>query len=228
MSILYSIGVVLAKGAYGAFGRYEVEGRERVPRRGPLIVVANHMSNGDPPAVVAAVPRRLFLMAKRGLFAGSLIARILTDVGVHPLDRDGRDVSALLWGVRLLKQGNAVLFFPEGTRSRDARLRRGKTGAAYAALKTGAPVVPVGVTGTENIPGLLRVAMPLCRIGVRIGEPFTVPQPEGPVTRALLERTTDAIMERIAALLPEEYRGYYADRVVGDRVATPGDGDRPA
>jgi len=226
--ILYNIAVALAKGVYGTFGRYEVEGCQKVPRRGPLIVVANHMSNGDPPAVVAAVPRRLFLMAKRGLFAGSLVTRILTDVGVYPLNRDGRDAGALLWGIHLVKQGNAVLFFPEGTRSKDARLHRGRTGAAYAALKTGAPVLPVGVTGTENIPGLLRVAMPLCRIRVKIGELFTFPEPEGPITRGLLERMTDVIMERIAALLPEEYRGYYASRVEGRRATASGDGDRPA
>ena len=227
MAILYSVGVALAKGAFGAFANFHVKGRERVPRKGPLIVVANHMSNGDPPAVAAAVPRRLFMMAKRGLFAGSLVTKILTDVGVHPLERDGRDVGALLWGVRLLKKGDAVLFFPEGTRGQDPRLRRGKTGAAYAALRSGAPVLPVGVVGTEKIPGLLRVAMPLCHIQVNIGEPFAFPIVEGTISRELLEKGTDVIMRRIASLLPEEYRGYYASSMGDNGTKVSMNGDRP-
>ena len=212
--ILYSIAVFLAKTLFGGLGRLSVTGRENVPRNGPLVVVSNHMSNGDPPALVASLPRHLHIMAKRGLFAGPLVTRILTSMGVYPLDRDGRDVRALIWSIRTLRRGEAVLFFPEGTRSLDARMRRGKIGAAYAALKSGAPILPVGITGTENIPGLWTAAFPLCRMRVNIGEPFTLPEPEGPLSRELLERT--------AALLPERYRGYYGNRVRVSRSSAEG------
>ena len=211
--VLYIIAVFLAKTLFGGLGRLSVMGRKNVPRNGPLVVVSNHMSNGDPPALVASLPRHLHIMAKRGVFAGPPVARILTSMGVYPLDRDGRDVKALIWSIRTLRRGEAVLFFPEGTRSLDAKMRRGRIGAAYAALKSGAPILPVGITGTENIPGLWTAAFPLCRMRVNIGEPFTLPEPEGPITREFLERTTDTIMERVAALLPERYRGYYGDGV---------------
>ncbi len=210
MAVLYHIGVGAARVAFRAFGRFEVHGAEAVPPRGPLIVVANHMSNADPPVVVAAVPRRLFIMAKRGLFANRLITKIFNDIGVYPLDRDGKDTAALRWALRLLERDGALLLFPEGTRSKDAQLHKALTGVAYVALRSQAPVLPVAIAGTERIPGFLRIAMPLCRIRVWIGQPFTLPNLEGRVSRELLESLTDMMMYRIAAMLPEQYRGYYA------------------
>lgn len=213
MNILYNTAVVLTKTLFGGLGRLSVKGRENVPREGPFIVVANHLSNGDPPAMVASIPRHLHIMAKKSLFAGSIITRMLTNMGIHPLERGGRDVKALIWAIHVLKHGEPVLLFPEGTRSKDTKLHRGKTGAAYTALKAHAPILPVGIIGTEHIPNLASVLFPLCRMHVNIGETFTLPEPDGRVTQELLEQMTDIIMERIAVLLPEEYRGYYADRV---------------
>jgi 1-acyl-sn-glycerol-3-phosphate acyltransferase len=209
MPILYRIAVFLARLCFTLFARWEVEGREAVPLRGPLIIVANHLSNADPPVLMASLPRRVLFMAKRGLFQNPFTAFLLRSVGAFPLSRDGRDVGALVWALRLLQRGHALVLFPEGTRSRDGCLKRGLSGVAYLALKSQAPILPVAITGTERIPGFWRIALPFCRIGVRIGSPFTLPQIEGEASRPLLEHLTDMIMYRIAQLLPEGYRGYY-------------------
>lgn len=213
MSILYSIGAGLARVTFRTFGRFTVTGKQNIPQEGPFIVVANHLSNGDPPAVVAAIPRQLRIMAKRSLFAGPLLTRMWTSMGLYPLDREGRDVKALMWAIHTLKRGESMLLFPEGTRSRTGGLRKAKTGAAYVALKANVPILPVGVTGTERISSLLRVPFPFSHVRVNIGPSFRLPKPEGPVTQELLETLTEQIMVRIAALLPEEYRGHYSTAV---------------
>ena len=208
MAILYNIGTGLARTCFTLFSRWSVEGREAVLPWGRLLVVANHQSNADPPVVAASLPRRVYFMAKRGLFANGLVNSILAAVGVYPLDRDGRDTAALQWALQVLEEDKALALFPEGTRGRGG-MRKGVSGVAYLALKSQAPILPIGITGTENIPGLLRVAMPLCRIHVRIGQPFTLPLMEGNVSRPQLEELTDMILGRVAQLLPPEYRGVY-------------------
>ncbi len=210
MAFLYYGGVITAKIFFRAFGRYEVKGRGNVPPRGPLIVVANHMSYDDPPVLVAAVPRHLHALAKQELFKNPIAAHFLNAWGVHPLDRDAKDMGALRWALRSLEEEKAVLLFPEGHRSRDARLHQAQTGAAYVAIKSQAPVLPVAIAGTERVQNFARIPFPFCRLRVWIGQPFTPPVLEGHVTRELLQSVADMMMQRIAALLPPEYRGYYA------------------
>ena len=203
-------GTTLAKLCFTAFARWEVEGREAVPPSGGLIVVSNHLSNADSPILVASIPRRLQFMAKRGLFVNPIASAFLTSVGVHPLEAVG--VEALRWYLELLKRDRSVVLFPEGTRSRGVGMNRGKPGVAYIAAKSRAAILPVGIVGTERIRGFWRIAFPLCHVGVRIGDPFTLPEVEGRLTRPLLEHMADIIMSRVANLLPEDYRGYYATR----------------
>ena len=209
MPILYNIGKGLAVAALTAFARLQVEGREAVLPRGPLIVVSNHMSNADPVVLVAAMKRRLFFLAKRGLFANWWASAILHALGVYPLKRDGKDVAALLRVLRLLERDKAMVLFPEGTRSRDAQMHKVQPGIAYIALKSQAPILPIGITGTEKIPGFWRIALPFCSVKVNIGQPFTLPSLEGKPNQELLQHLADTIMYRVAALLPEQYRGYY-------------------
>ena len=215
MAVLYNAGVLLARFCFNVFGRVEVEGREWVPPYGPLIIVSNHLSNADPPLIAATMPRRVFFMAKRGLFANPIAGRILRDLGVYPLDRDRRDFDAVRWALKLLERDQAIAIFPEGTRSRDGQMHRGIPGIAYLALKSQAPILPVGITGTERVRSLLRVPFPLTTFRVRIGQPFTLPQVEGRPSRDTLQQLTDMIMFRVAELLPEPYRGEY-------RLPTPG------
>ena len=209
MGIVYKSGRLAARMSFSTLARWEVEGVEATPPKGPLLVVCNHLSNADPPFLVASVPRRLHFLGKRSLFANWLVSHFLTAAGVHPLNRTGVDIKALRWVLDLLRRDEVPVLFPEGTRSRGGGMNRGNPGVAYVATKSQAPILPVAITGTENISGYLRIAAPLCRIRVIIGEPFSLPVIEGRLSRPVLEHLTDMIMYRIAALLPEEYKGYY-------------------
>ncbi len=209
----YGMGKVLGKVQFTLFAKWEVEGREAIPPRGPLIVAANHLSNADPPVIMCSFTRRLNFLAKEGLFVNRPITSFLRRSGAHPVKADGQDLRALRWSLRMLARDAAVLVFPEGTRSKTAALQEGKPGIGYLALRTQAPVLPVAVTGTERIPGMWRVAFPMCRIGVKIGAPFTLPAAEGKLSREAMRQASDTIMERIAQLLPPKYRGIYASRL---------------
>ena len=209
MTLFYQAGRGLAQFCFTAFGRWEVVGRELAPPGGPLIVVANHLSYADPPLLVASLPRPLNFVAKRELFANPIMGFLLREIGAYPLDRSGMTVDALRQMLRLLAQDRAVVLFPEGHRSPDHTMKESMAGAAYLAIKSQAPILPVGITGTEKIPGW-RIAFPLCPFKVNIGQLFILPTLEGMPSRAVVESMQEMIMFRIAALLPPEYRGVYA------------------
>ena len=223
IKFVYGAGHRLARFCFGNFGRLEVTGRESVPPYGPLIVLANHLSLTDPPFLVASLPRTLYFIAKQELFGNPISKFTLAQFNVYPFDRSARGVGALRLMLRLLDQDRAVVIFPEGHRSPDHTMKEGMLGAIFLALRSQAPILPVGLTGTEKFPGW-RLAFPLCRIRVTIGQPFTLPVLEGQPSREVLESLRDMVMCRIAALLPEEYRGVYAftDRGSGETGARVG------
>jgi 1-acyl-sn-glycerol-3-phosphate acyltransferase len=192
------------------FGSMEVVGRENLPRHGPLLIAANHQSDSDPAVLVYAVDRPIWFMAKRGLFAGPIASYLLRSVHVYPVARDGRDIAALRWAQEQLDHDRALLIFPEGTRNPGA-LAAGTDGMAYIALRTGAPVVPIAITGTEQIPRMIRTPFHFRKLKAVIGEPIHLPTSQGRIDREMLHSMTHRVMEGIAALLPEEYRGYYAE-----------------
>ena len=210
----YRLGRLLARILIPTFGRIEVVGRENVPPYGPLIIAPNHQSNADPGVLVYAISRPLWWMAKRQLFSNPLNAYFMRAVHVHPIDRDGRDLEALAWAQETLAADRALVLFPQGTRSPGA-LTEASDGATYIALRSGAPILPVAITGTERIRGVAKIAFHFQRLRVVIGEPFTLPVVEGRLERAVLHSLTDQVMERIAALLPPEYRGVYAGPKTG-------------
>ena len=209
MTLLYRPGRLLAQFCFNVFGRLEVTGRECVPPYGPLIVAVNHLSYNDPPALVPSLPRPLDFMGKKELFENPISRFFMREFRVHPLDRSATGVDAVRTAMGLLAQDRAVVLFPEGRISPESALRRAKPGVAFLAIKTQAPILPVGIWGTEKFPPK-RMPFPLCRFHVNIGAPFTPPTLEGPVPRAVVDSIMDLIMGRIAALLPEEYRGVYA------------------
>jgi len=188
-----------------------VEGAERVPREGPFIVVANHCSNLDPPLVGWAtghqVGRVVHFMAKVEMRSWPLVGWLATQSGVYFVRRGEGDRGAQRFSLDALADGRPIAIFPEGTRSRDGRMKEFKPGAAFLALRSGAPVLPVGIAGSHRIfPGRSRVPHPT-RVVIRVGEPFTLPsQPDGRLDRQVLVEATARLRDAVAALLPEAQR----------------------
>ncbi len=195
------------------FSTWRVEGLENVPPHGPLLVVANHMSNIDPPLLAAGLPRRLHFHAKRSIF-NPLTSWFLRTWGAFPVERDGRDLDGYRWARRLLDQDKVLAMFPETTRSLKG-MQRAIPGVAMLALHTQAPILPVGIEGTAHLGPYWRVATPTGRITLRIGQPFSLPSIEGKLGRAQLQGLADMVMYRIAALVPEDLQGVYNIKAQG-------------
>jgi cytidylate kinase len=197
--------------------RLRIEGDiEAIPRQGPVILVANHASNADPVIVGAFLTprlgRRIHWMGKQELFDWPVIGWAARRGGVHPVDRSTADLDAFRLARRILDEGHVLMIFPEGTRSADGVLRQPKDGAAMLALRTGAPVVPIGVGDSDRLwPRGRLLPYPGRHVTMRIGKPFRLADDiGGPGTgRAAKAAATTALMRRIAALLPPRQRGQY-------------------
>jgi 1-acyl-sn-glycerol-3-phosphate acyltransferase len=182
--------------------------------------VSNHLSNIDPPLLSASVPRTILFMAKQELFEPGLLRAIVQGYGAFPVRRGQLDRVALRLAMDELKRGQVVGMFPEGSRSQTQRLQAPQPGAALLASHSGAPLLPVAITGSEQMKGF-RSIFDRPRITVTIGRPFVLPEVDDRRTRARLGQQSDVIMEHIAELLPEAYRGGYggparAGRANGD------------
>jgi len=185
--------------------RWEVVGLENVPSQGPFIVITNHLSMVDPPAVMAALPCRVVAMAA-SKYIRHPFGFLLGTANVIFVRRGQPDRRALRKALAVLASGGVLGIAPEGTRSKTGALQRGKPGAAYLALRANVPLLPVALTGTERFfRDLARLRRPHLR--VVIGKPFRLEVPEG--TERPLQALTDQMMQRLAALLPPEYRGVY-------------------
>ena len=205
-------------------GRLTVTGQEAMPPYGPLLVASNHLSLNDAGSLVVALPRQIVFLAKKELWNKPVGRFYCNAVGAVPLDRERGGGEALRYALQALEKDQAILMFPEGGISPSAQLRQARTGLAWLALKTQAPILPVGIAGSEKFPSW-RMPVPLASWQVNIGTPFTPPQMEGPINKAMLNSVSDMVMERIAALLPESYRGAYADRLRPRQPATPMEGE---
>ena len=174
-----------------------------------MIIVSNHLSNLDPPIVASLAPSAPAFLAKKELFIFPLNLFLLP-YGAYPLDRSRADMKALGWARQQLESGRPVLLFPEGTRSRGQGLLKAKAGAALLAVESGAPVVPVAIAGSEKHQSLLRLFAPTGNLDIKIGRPFVVKAEHRSPERRVLVGVTGEIMDRIARLLPEGYRGVYS------------------
>lgn len=190
---------------------WRVEGTANLPPRGQggMILVMNHVHWIDIPIIGDLLPLayRLSWLGKRELFANPIIAWCLRVMNVIPINRGQRDVVAMANVVQELKKGAVLLIFPEGTRSRNGILKKGRGGAVRMAIEAGVPIVPIGITGTEHgLKGVLQRKPVL----MRIGEPYLINGTVGRLPDAVMQELTNDMMNRIAALLPEERRGVYA------------------
>ncbi len=187
-----------------------IEGTEHLPRSGPFILVANHCSNLDPLMMGWAsghqIGRVVHFMAKIEMRSWPIIGWLTTQAGVYFVRRGERDRAAQQFSLRALAEGRPIAIFPEGTRSRDGHLGEGKPGAALIAMRSGAVLVPAGVSGTHLI--FARGRLPRAsKVRIRIGEPFSLPhRPTGRIDREALAEGTERIMAAIEVLLPPEQR----------------------
>jgi 1-acyl-sn-glycerol-3-phosphate acyltransferase len=203
-----------------------VIGLENVPANGGAIFASNHLSFSDSIFLPLVVERRITFLAKADYFTGSgikgrLTAGFFKGVGQLPVDRAGGSASeaALRTGLKILRRGDCLGIYPEGTRSPDGRLYRGKTGVARMALEAEVPVLPVAMIDTEKIqpPGRKRPTLGI-RVGIKIGKPLDFSRYEGMEgDRFVLRSVTDEIMYELMDLSGQEYVDVYA-QVAKDRL----------
>ncbi len=203
--------------------RIEIRGAENIPKDGALIVAANHIGWVDPPLLRWVIGRHMRYMAKIELFKWTISGLAVRLFDAFPVRRGERDRIALRQALRLLKSGEVLGMFPEGTRSRNLRLARGHSGIALIALRSRAPILPVGIIGTNRMLKWPDMILRNRRVTFNIGEPFVLSRDDGSY-----EEMTRSVMLKVAALLPKDMRGYYADdheqshdgRLSGARVVT--------
>ena len=196
----------------------DIQGAENVPRTGPLIITVNHLNNADPPILGEATPREIAWLTKAEWFKNPFIGWMFKTGGMIPVRRFEADLHALRQAQEALKQGRAVGMFPEGRRSRTGSLQKGEPGSALIALRSGAPILPVAIWGTENVKLPRDMFLRKTHAHVTFGKPYKLSQVKR-VGREEVAQGTETIMKEIAALLPERYWGVYADRMKSDGEA---------
>jgi len=196
--------------------RFELEGFDRLPTDGPAILCPNHVSFLDSAFLMLQVPRNISFVGKAEYMDSWKTRHLFPAMGMIPIDRSGGDKSqaALDTAERVLRRGELFGIFPEGTRSRDGYLYKGRTGAARLALKVGCPIFPVGVTGTREIqPPDAKFPKLRMSCSIKIGRPIKV---ERYLDRAddhrVLRQITDELMFEIRELTGQEYRNVYAGK----------------
>ena len=185
------------------------EGLENLPGQGAAILMYNHIAFADPVIILGGLPRNVVPLAKVEVYKVPIWGIFPRLWGVIPVHREEVDRQAIRASLNVLEAGEILLMAPEGTRN--PQLQQGKSGIAYLAVKSGAPVIPVGVIGSEGFPTLDRQRWSEPGAVVRIGEPFRFRISREDLEVENLARMTSEAMYRLAELLPEDKRGVYSD-----------------
>jgi 1-acyl-sn-glycerol-3-phosphate acyltransferase len=185
----------------------------KVPGMGPLLVVVNHVNSLDAPVIISLMhPRPTTGLVKKETWDNALFRFLFNVWEGIPIDRDGADFAAFRAAQEALKEGKILALSPEGTRSWDGKLAQAKPGVAMLAMKAGVPILPVAYFGhehfSENLKHLRRTPM-----AIRVGKPFRLELNGQAREKGMLQEAADEIMVELARLMPERYRGYYADRL---------------
>ncbi len=183
--------------------RVRLRGRYNVPKHGPFLIAANHLSWTDIPLIPLLLPGKVVYMAKEEYFT-SRLAWLVRFMGAFPVKRGEGDRQALRAAEEQLRKGNVVVLFPEGTRSKTGTMAKGHAGLGMIALRSGVPVVPVAIWGSEKV---LKEGGP--RVTISYGEPLVFKPKGTKMTREDIDNATEDTMRAIAAMLPPEYRGVY-------------------
>ena len=217
---MYSVVHAVVAPVSKVIWRPTVVGLENVPLTGPVILASNHVSFADSLVIPIVAPRKVVFLAKSDYFTGSGLKGAASrmwfeGMGMLPVDRDDSKaaLASLDTALQVLGRGEAFGIYPEGTRSRDGRLYRGRTGVAHLALTAGVPVVPVGLTGTEKLQPVGARFPKVVPVTVEFGRPIeVVGRYDGvPLGKARRE-VTDEIMRAIHAITGQEQAGIYNER----------------
>jgi len=206
----YRVGWLLLNFLERLLFGFRVTGRELVPRSGAVIIASNHVAYADPPVVGSAVPREVYFLAKEELFRNPAFGWLIRRYNAIALKRAVGDIGAVKKAVELLRQGKAILMFPEGTRSLSGRLLRAKPGLGLIACTAEATVVPAYVMGTNN---LAAVFLRRSRLAVAFGEPVAAARYAGGGSsdRERYEKLTEEVMRRIEDLAQKAQSRHEAD-----------------
>jgi 1-acyl-sn-glycerol-3-phosphate acyltransferase len=204
-----------------------VEGLENIPASGGAILASNHLSFSDSIFLPLMVPRRVTFLAKQEYFTGRGLKgwfsrMFMSSIGQVPIDRSSGSAAkaALESGKRILADGKLLGIYPEGTRSPDGRLYRGKTGVARMALEARVPVIPCAMIDTDKVQPIGHSLPRIHRVGVRIGKPLDFSRYDGLAGDRFVERSmTDEIMYELMMLSGQEYVDLYASKVKADKAA---------
>lgn len=188
--------------------RYTVREREHVPTTGAVLIVSNHLSWFDPLLLGVIVRRRVWFFMKAEIFRWPLAGWLCRMTGQIPVRRGASDREALEQALTYLRNGRALVIFPEGTVARQEQMIAARGGAAMLALRANVVIQPVALVGTRRILRTWRSWFP--KVTVRFGEPYTPALPEDMSRKQGLEIVTQDVMQRIATMLPAERRGVYA------------------
>ena len=218
--MLYEVVHAVVPPVAKLYWRPRIEGLENIPSTGPVIVASNHRSFADSMVIPFFVPRKVVFLAKEDYFTGTGMKGMLQrawfeGMGMVPVDRDDTKAALASLDIALdvLRQGKAFGIYPEGTRSRDGRLYRGRTGVAHLALTSGAPVVPVGLSGTEHLQPVGSTFVRLAKVTVRFGAPLRFGGTyDGVPTGRARREVTDVVMNEIQKLSGQEFAGVYNER----------------
>ena len=217
--LLYLTGRAVVWAMLRLLARPSIEGRPDIPRRGALLVVANHASYVDPMLLAIALPRPLAFLAKEELFHPAPWGCALRAAGIIPVRRGRADRQALDRALAVLHGGGALAVFAEGTRSADGRLQQAEPGVGMLAARSGAPILPVALLGTEHLrslKGFLTRPHLIARCGP-VWQPVISARGGSVANREI----ADGMMARMAALMPESRRGAYADGLSSEPAAGP-------
>jgi 1-acyl-sn-glycerol-3-phosphate acyltransferase len=192
--------ILLARAIFYAMMKYEVNGLENFPREGAVILAANHVTNFDGFVMQFSVPRPIFFMGKAELFKNPIMDVLMRNLSSFPVNRGEKDQWAMEHALKVLRHGQALGMFPEGTRSNGSGLKVAKTGTAKLAIEAGCLIVPMTIVGSDKF---FKKFPHRARVCIQILPPIAPNPDESPLA------LTDRLMFTLAQALPEEMRGVY-------------------
>jgi 1-acyl-sn-glycerol-3-phosphate acyltransferase len=202
-TLTYRVCAVIVSGLARLLFRPSVEGAENIPLSGPVIIAPIHRSNVDFAFSLFISPRKIFFMAKDGDFRVPLLGPLLTRLGAFPVNRGSADRESLRLSEEVLRRGQALVMFPEGTRKEGDTVEPLHDGAMFIAARTGAMVVPVGVSGSDRAMPVGARLPRFSKIHVVVGTPITPPASEGRVTRSQISEKTEELRRALQKVYDE-------------------------